>query len=227
VLITVTGQSGNGKSTLLNALRQLGVKRVISTTTRPRRQEESDNTEYHFVTEEQCQQLEATGQFIELITYRGAKYGVTYANLDRAIADGGIAAVILDPKGAKLYEHICAERGYLLLRVFVHVDRAVRLERLKQRVFATVHTVAIKGWSQSSKQELARGLDRLIATLTEEVSWFNALPYDCVVYGDKDPASQAAIILKRAESLRHKDMASRLEGGAGLVPRVPGSAAVK
>lgn len=51
-LILLMGKTGVGKSTIEKELGKLGCKRVISYTTRPKRSNEQDGVDYHFVNED-------------------------------------------------------------------------------------------------------------------------------------------------------------------------------
>lgn len=51
--IVLFGKTGSGKTTVAKEMEKLGIKRLISYTTRPKRSDEKDGVEYHFVSEDQ------------------------------------------------------------------------------------------------------------------------------------------------------------------------------
>lgn len=68
----IMGKSATGKDTLYKRIREEmpELKTVIPYTTRPIRREETDGVEYHFITQELLQQMQAEGRVIEMRTYQ-------------------------------------------------------------------------------------------------------------------------------------------------------------
>ena len=57
-LICIVGETGSGKDTLARHLeKEYGLKKVVSYTTRPIRQGETDGVEHHFITDEEMQEI--------------------------------------------------------------------------------------------------------------------------------------------------------------------------
>jgi len=78
LLICIIGGSGSGKSTLADEIIiHDGFSKVVSTTTRPRREGEHDGREYHFVDVETFKQMEKDDQFIETVYFSGNYYGMS------------------------------------------------------------------------------------------------------------------------------------------------------
>ena len=68
----IMGKSSTGKDTIFKQLRKeksLGLKTIVSYTTRPRREGEKDGEAYHFIDEEIVAQLEQKGRIIEKRSY--------------------------------------------------------------------------------------------------------------------------------------------------------------
>lgn len=66
------GKSSCGKDTLYKRILSEGtlpLKTLVSYTTRPKRDEETNGVEYYFLTEEELKELEAQGKIIELRAY--------------------------------------------------------------------------------------------------------------------------------------------------------------
>lgn len=71
-IFCLMGKSASGKDTIYKKLMEdgeLGLRRMVSYTTRPIRDGEKDGEEYHFVDEEKLAQFEAAGRVVELRAY--------------------------------------------------------------------------------------------------------------------------------------------------------------
>lgn len=77
--IAIIGDSGSGKSTIVEKLVQQGYgRRLITHTTRPKRHNETDGVDYYFVNS-----LPETVAFVERSTYAGYEYGLSVNELQR------------------------------------------------------------------------------------------------------------------------------------------------
>lgn len=75
LIVCILGKSGSGKSTLEHRLEEIGYSRIVSYTTRDIREGEENHREYHFVTEEQFDELIKDNVLIEHAEYNGKRYG--------------------------------------------------------------------------------------------------------------------------------------------------------
>lgn len=84
MLIILTGPASSGKDTIMRALLQKypDMRRVISTTTRPKRQGEIEAKDYYFVSREQFEQMIKEGKFHEYVEFHGNLYGTTRDELE-------------------------------------------------------------------------------------------------------------------------------------------------
>ena len=74
-IFCLMGKSASGKDTIYKKLmedRELGLRRMVSYTTRPIRDGEKDGEEYHFVDKGKLEQFEAAGRAVELRAYHTA-----------------------------------------------------------------------------------------------------------------------------------------------------------
>lgn len=81
----IMGKSASGKDSIFQEIiedKSLGLQQIVPYTTRPIREQEQDGKEYHFVTDEQVEQLEAQGKIIELRTYHTVKGLWKYFTVD-------------------------------------------------------------------------------------------------------------------------------------------------
>lgn len=71
-IICLLGKSGTGKDTLFHLALQdpaLALTPLVPYTTRPRRANETEGAQYHFVTAEEMERMEAAGQVVERRSY--------------------------------------------------------------------------------------------------------------------------------------------------------------
>lgn len=75
-MIVLTGKSGSGKSTIEKELIKNGYEKIVSYTTRNKRDNEIDGVDYHFITVENFMKLEKQGVFAEYTCYGDNYYSV-------------------------------------------------------------------------------------------------------------------------------------------------------
>lgn len=69
-LIAIVGKSASGKDTIARILaKEHGYKNVVSTTSRPMRSNETNNVDYHFITEDEFIKMKEEDKFIEYRYY--------------------------------------------------------------------------------------------------------------------------------------------------------------
>lgn len=102
-MIVVSGPSGAGKSTLLaRVLAEMTHLRFsVSHTTRPPRAGEAEGVDYHFVDDEQFQDMVERDMFLESARVHAHRYGTSRTEYDRAEQDGVDLLLDLDVQGAE------------------------------------------------------------------------------------------------------------------------------
>lgn len=101
-LFVISGPSGAGKGTLVKAL----VEQVpdawlsVSATTRKPREGEVDGKHYHFISNDQFDDLVRQDGFLEWAQVHSNKYGTPRAQVEQAIAEGKQAILEIDVQGA-------------------------------------------------------------------------------------------------------------------------------
>lgn len=98
LLFVVSGPSGAGKDTLVEALREQrpALRYSISATTRPPRPEERNEEHYFFVSEAEFDRLLRTGGLLESREYNGNLYGTPRDFIERSLTEG--YDVVLKPE---------------------------------------------------------------------------------------------------------------------------------
>ena len=102
-VIVITGPSGAGKGTLIQALlgRIPDLELAVSATTRLQRAGEEDGREYYFLSDGDFAHRVARGDFLEHVTYvSGQRYGTLRSEVDRIASKGKIAVLELETEGA-------------------------------------------------------------------------------------------------------------------------------
>ena len=104
-LVIISGPSGVGKSTVVKKLLQqcdLPLELSVSATTRPRREEDTDGVNYHFLTDEEFQQRVSSGDFLEYaeVFGRGHWYGTLKDQVSTGLNSGKWIVLEIDVEGA-------------------------------------------------------------------------------------------------------------------------------
>jgi guanylate kinase len=102
LLFVVSGPSGAGKDTLVEALREHRptLRYSISATTRPPRPDERDAAHYFFVSDEEFQRRMREGGLLEWREYNGNLYGTPRDYVARSLAEGYDVIVKPEVNGA-------------------------------------------------------------------------------------------------------------------------------
>jgi guanylate kinase len=101
-LVILSGPSGVGKDTLIEAWRERNprVERVVAYTTRAPREGEVDGVDYHFVTVPAFLLMADSGKFLEWKIVHGNYYATPLTDMEQMLADGKIAILKIDVHGA-------------------------------------------------------------------------------------------------------------------------------
>lgn len=102
-LFIISGPSGAGQDSVINGLAKiLPIEIVMTSTTRPKREGESEGNPYYFVTPEKFETGIRSGLFLEYAkTYNHQYYGVTRLELERVMQSGKIGIWKMDWKGVQ------------------------------------------------------------------------------------------------------------------------------
>jgi guanylate kinase len=90
LLFVVSGPSGAGKDTLVEALMEnrASLRYSVSTTTRLPRPEERNEEHYFFVSDEKFEELRRSGGLLEWREYNGNLYGTPRDYIERSLTEG-------------------------------------------------------------------------------------------------------------------------------------------
>lgn len=133
MILVIVGESASGKSTLAKQFVEdnPSFSRIVTYTTRPKREGEVDGIDYHFVSDEVFESMINNNMFVEHADYRGWHYGtaVNFGKDEDKI-------VVLTPAGARAfrrYKELNPELDLDIYVVYLQVDRRSRLIKMLQR----------------------------------------------------------------------------------------------
>lgn len=134
-MITIfIGKSGSGKDTFLRREARNGKKPVVSYTTRPMREGETDGVDYHFVTPAVFRLLEKDGKIVESRSYHTAVGGnedIWYYGSPKLDPETDEYVAVVDVNGA--YSYMSIYGADMLDIRLIEADDAVRERRAMKR----------------------------------------------------------------------------------------------
>jgi guanylate kinase len=185
LLIVISGPSGVGKDSLLGQLKASGhpLHVVVTATSRPKRPNEVDGRDYHFVSPERFRDMIEQGELLEYALVYGDYKGIPKQQVREALASGKDVILRLDVQGAATIRRLAPEA----LSIFMMTgDEAELIERLRARHTETDAALQVR--LGTARQELSR---------IEE--------FDYIVVNREDSLAQAAadvLSIIRAEHCR-------------------------
>jgi len=143
LLIVLSGPSGVGKDALLKKMKEqkYPFHYVVTVTSRPRREGERDGVDYHFISQQEFQQMIDGGKLLEWANVYGNYYGVPGREISQALSKGKDVIVKVDVQGAKTIKQILPQAVFIFLRP----PSMEELElRLRQRHSESVEDLALR-----------------------------------------------------------------------------------
>ncbi len=103
IAFVVCGPSGAGKNSVIERVMQIlpGLSYSVSYTTRPRRSNEVNGEDYHYITHQEFDRLVSEDEMVEHVTYLGDQYGTSRAQIRAVFARGKDVILNIDVEGAK------------------------------------------------------------------------------------------------------------------------------
>ena len=155
LLIIISGPSGVGKDTIIEALRRRPHRPeyhyVVTCTTRAPRADEVRDRSYHFLTRDRFIELRDTGELLEANEVHGNWYGTPRAEVRAALAAGRDVILKIDVQGAQVVKERIAEA---LLIFVVPPSLEALFHRLRTRATETVDELELR--QRNAAIELAR-----------------------------------------------------------------------
>lgn len=127
----LVGPSGSGKTTLAANLRERGVNKIITTTTRQPREGEVNGVDYFFISEEEFYWNSGQDNFFEWQRIHNNLYGTSKTLIESFISEGKIGVIILDVSGAAKLKETYLEDVVTIFMTTNSID--ILAERLELR----------------------------------------------------------------------------------------------
>lgn len=113
-IVCILGRSGTGKFDVEKNLEKLGFHRIVSYTTRAKRDGEIDGEHYNFISKQEFERLISLNAFMEYAEYNGEYYGAPkpIGHLNNII--------VVESDGYKQIKELLGEQ---VTGVYIHTDR--------------------------------------------------------------------------------------------------------
>jgi Guanylate kinase len=129
-MIAIIGESGSGKTTILNELVKRGFEQAINHTTRLRRENEKENSEYKFMTKREFNILWEENKLLQKAEFGNEYYGISVDSLK------GNVACILNVDAIIDVKEKVKELGLESLKLktfYIKVPQEIRRKRMLMR----------------------------------------------------------------------------------------------
>jgi guanylate kinase len=191
-IITFTGPSCSGKTTLLNELvNNHGYASIVSHTTRPPRPNETEGVDYYFIEQNKFDEMSKSGGFMEHISFNGFSYGVSAEEMAKATQGGKTAVLIVEPFGLAQIKKYCTNHKVPLHSVYIHGELINLITRYIRRM---------QGESIDQVSVASRHAKRLDSLIKEHNNWITAHQYDTFISRfDEGTQEQTIDLIKTLE----------------------------
>ena len=184
LIIIISGLSGSGKDAVINRMKEISdidFHFVVTCNTRPRRKNETDGKDYHFITREKFLNMIVNGEMIEhSVVYNDLK-GVPRFEIENAFAAGQDIILRLDSQGMKKVKAIYPQAVSIFI---LPPDAEIWLSRLRNR-----------------NTESEEDLQIRIRTAAKELSGVQDFDYT-VINDEIDRAAADILTILKAEHMR-------------------------
>jgi guanylate kinase len=143
LLIVISGPSGAGKDTVMQRMKERGLPFhfVVTATTRPKRESETNGKDYFFISKEEFARMIEQDELIEYAIVYGDYKGIPKAQVRRALASGNDVVMRLDVQGAETVRKLANEA----LLIFITAESEDELEhRLRDRRTESSDSLSIR-----------------------------------------------------------------------------------
>ncbi len=180
LLLVLSGPSGTGKDAVLTRMKELDypLQHIVTVTTRPKRSNERDSIDYHFVSRESFQKMIEYEKLLEWANVYGNRYGVPKQAVKEALDGGQDTIVKVDIQGATTIRRILPQAVFIFL---VPPSMPELAARLRKRNTESAASLALR--LKTAEEEVKNmslfdhviiserdGIDQMIADITAIIS---------------------------------------------------------
>lgn len=132
ILVVISGPSGVGKDTTLALMKERNhpFHFVVTATTRPRRPNETEGSDYHFVSVGEFAEMIDANELLEYAVVYGDYKGIPKTHVRNALASGKDVILRIDVQGAATIRRLIPEAVTIFL---VAENEVEQLRRLRER----------------------------------------------------------------------------------------------
>lgn len=133
LVVVISGPSGVGKDTVVRRMEELGYPFhfVVTATSRPRRDNEVDGRDYHFVTTAQFEEMIRNDELLEHAIVYGQYKGIPKAHIRRALVSGKDVILRVDVQGAATVRRLIPDAVTIFLTAGSEEELFHRLQTRK------------------------------------------------------------------------------------------------
>ena len=196
LLVIISGPSGVGKDATLKRMEEMGYPFhfVVTATTRPRRPNEVEGVDYHFVSEWEFAGMLEKDELLEHAIVYGQHKGIPKQQVREALESGRDVIMRIDVQGAATIRRLVPEAIFIFLTASSEEEL---IRRLKKR-----------------RTETSEGLKRRIATARDEMKRLDAFDYVVVNRdGHLNETVETIAAIITAEKCKVKQRKIELQGG--------------
>lgn len=129
-MLILIGESGSGKTTILNKLVEKGFEKAVNHTTRKPRENEKQASEYKFLSKEEFNKMWDNGELLQRADFNNEYYGISTSSLKDNVACISIVDSVKDIKNRAKELNI---DNVKIQTVYVYVNEQERINRMEAR----------------------------------------------------------------------------------------------
>ena len=134
-LLIITGKSASGKDSILNILnKDFNFERIVTCTTRPIRDNETDGVDYYFLSDKEFDLLVKNNRFAEYREYNSLFNNISkvwkYGTLKQKLSSSKNYVIVLELKGAKELKEYYGDQCQV---IYIQSNDEIRRQRAEQR----------------------------------------------------------------------------------------------
>lgn len=185
-LVTITGPSCSGKTTLTKALADTGkFIKVVSFTSRKPREGEVEGVDYYFKTRQECEYLIDIEEVVEFNHFNGHIYGIEKHELRTRLLQDKMPVMIVEPHGLTTLKdmygagvfsiYVTASMELLITRFLSRFKEDVNAEvkyytrRFKNMMDEYIKWDCVSEWNKYIKDFTSGNQDDIINSLITEI----------------------------------------------------------